>query len=187
MSECYSTVPVTTVPNPGIERERSTKSRVGRAVRSCSTERATSAMIMLDSIIRALALTAIDAADTSASVFAPRAVPTVPTQRSSQAPILQGETQPQQSCACQALSLGHNWPMASNFTPLWLHTAAWDQAWSEAEIRKEESRRLCWSALALAAAHTSHAAAFSQAPLDFYLIQPSNVCIALVPCTVLVA
>lgn len=134
-----------------------------------STERATSAMIMLDSIIRALALTAIDAADASASVFAPRVVPAIASHQTSAL----GEA-PQQGCSCQALSLGQNWPMASNFTPLWLHTAAWDQTWSEAEIRKEESRRLCWSSLCLAAAHTSHSAAFSQAPLDFYLIQPSN-------------
>ncbi|KZW00891.1 hypothetical protein EXIGLDRAFT_603573 [Exidia glandulosa HHB12029] len=138
-----------------------------------STERATSAMIMLDSIVRALALTAIDAADTTASVFARRAVPVVPSQRSAIAGALPTPT-PAPGCTCQALSLGHNWPLATNYTPLWLHTAAWDQSWSDVETRKEESRRLCWSSLSLAAAHTSHSAANSQAPLDFYIIQPEN-------------
>lgn len=48
--------------------------------------------------------------------------------------------------------------------------------WTVSEIRREETRRLCWSALALAAAHTAHCAAFNREPLELFLIQPENVC-----------
>lgn len=127
-------------------------------------------MIMLDSIIRAMALTKIDADDRTASVFSRRAVPTV-----ARNPLLQQAGPRAKHCTCQALSLGQNWTLSHSFTPLWIQTPAWDDSWTDVETRKDESRRLCWSALSLAAAHTAHAAAFSQAPLDFYIIQPSNV------------
>ena len=130
-----------------------------------SAERASSAMVMLDSIIRALALTTLDAGDPAASVFSPRAVPAV---RGAPARGARG-------CACESFSLGHNSRSSRTHTPLWAATPAWSPAWGVAEIRREECRRLCWSALHLFAGHTAHAAAFAAAPLDFFCIQPANV------------
>ncbi|KAF8526163.1 hypothetical protein JB92DRAFT_2700846 [Gautieria morchelliformis] len=129
-----------------------------------SAERSTSSLVMLDSIIRSLALTTIDANEPSVTVFSPHTVPAVPSTRVSR----------QKGCSCRALTLGQVSRSSHDHTPLWAATAAWNPEWTVAEIRKEESRRLCWSALQLAASHTSHAAAFAQSPLDYFCIQPSN-------------
>ncbi|KAH7106904.1 hypothetical protein BKA62DRAFT_685456 [Auriculariales sp. MPI-PUGE-AT-0066] len=135
--------------------------------------RARSAIIMLDNIIRALALTSIDAADPAASVYAPRAVPTAALlgPQAQTSPITPATTS---ACTCAALSLGQNWSLSSKYTPLWGHTTAWAADWDEKEIHKEESRRLVWSTLSLATAHNSHDVAFSEVPLDFHVIQPHN-------------
>ena len=42
-------------------------------------------------------------------------------------------------------------------------------------MEKEETRRLCWAALSLAAEHTAHCAAFHTEPLDLFLSGPENV------------
>jgi hypothetical protein len=133
-----------------------------------SAERSSSSMVMLDSIIRSLALTTIDANEPSASVFSPRAVPIVAVPSSAR-------VSRQEGCSCRALTLGQVSHSSHEHTPLWVATAAWNPDWTYAEIRKEESRRLCWSALQLAAGHTSHAAAFAALPMDYYCIQPANV------------
>ncbi|OBZ70695.1 hypothetical protein A0H81_09311 [Grifola frondosa] len=41
-------------------------------------------------------------------------------------------------------------------------------------MRKEECRRLCWSALTLVASHTAQCSAFHEEPLDLALSNPSN-------------
>lgn len=133
-----------------------------------SPERVSSALVMLDSIIRSLALTSIDADEPSVSVFTPRAVPSVPV-------ASHARVRRQEGCSCHSLTLGQISRSSHEHTPLWVATAAWNPDWTLAEIRKEESRRLCWSALSLAAGHTSHAAAFSSPALDYFCIQPANV------------
>ncbi|KAF8527466.1 hypothetical protein BU17DRAFT_81636 [Hysterangium stoloniferum] len=131
-----------------------------------SYERSNSAMVMLDSIIRSLGLTAIDADNPRVSLFKSRAVPVVPVPATARVSS--------EGCSCLALTLGHNSRSSHVHTPLWVATAAWNPDWTVAEIRKEESRRLCWSSLQIAAGHTSHSAAFSVPPLDYFCIQPSN-------------
>jgi len=133
-----------------------------------TSDRSSSAMVMLDSIIRALRLTTIDADHPCVTTFGQQSVPSIPipdTARVSR----------QKGCSCRVLTLGQVSRSSHEHTPLWTATAAWNPDWTIPEIRKEESRRLCWSALQLAAGHTSHAAAFSAPPLDYYCIQPSNV------------
>ncbi|KIJ54399.1 hypothetical protein M422DRAFT_222008 [Sphaerobolus stellatus SS14] len=132
-----------------------------------TTERSCSAMVMMDSIIRGLGLTAIDADHPNVSKFAQRGVPIVPIAENAR-------VSRQNGCSCRSLTLGSVSRSSHEHTPLWTATAAWNPDWNIAEIRKEESRRLCWSALQLAAGHTSHAAAFSTASFDYYCIQPSN-------------
>lgn len=125
-------------------------------------------MVLLDSIIRMLRLTSIDEHDPRVSRFDSRNVPVVHVPVPSRVASRQG-------CCCASLTLGHNSPISHQHTPLWVATAAWNPDWTVAEIRKEESRRLCWSSLQIAAGHTAHAAAFSTPPLNYYCIQPSNV------------
>lgn len=153
---------------------------------------------ILDSIIRSLAMSYLDANNPSASTFTRNAVPVVevsseqyfsPTQpyltaMSMPSPIQQ-YAQPQQigadpavraaSCPCDSLSLGFQWPESHTQVPGWIATAMWNREWTEGEIRKEECRRLCWSTLMLISGHTSFASAVNWKSLDLFVGEPSNV------------
>lgn len=79
------------------------------------------------------------------------------------------------TCACMKLSLVNNWPLANEHTPMWLCTPAWHPDWTEAEIRREECRRLCWNTLSLTAGYTSYRAALGVSQHELFVIQPANV------------
>ena len=80
------------------------------------------------------------------------------------------------SCGCHALTLGQTSRYANDLTPLWLMTPAWSPDASDPEIRKEECRRVVWSAVTLVAGYTSYVASLNAAPqLRLSLMDPSNV------------
>lgn len=112
------------------------------------------ALILLDKIIEALQLTVIDTCDPD-TLDHSTGVPTVAHPRP-----------PPKQCECT--------------TATWSFPPAWDPSWSEAEVKSEETRRLCWSALILVANHTVARAAEQREPLDLFLVNPSNVCHGLV-------
>lgn len=91
------------------------------------------------------------------------------------APAPPSELRAHAPCACVQLSLGASSPLAQEHTPMWMATARWSDNWSEAEVRKESCRRLCWSTLALAAGHTSYASANTGNGLDLSITNPVNV------------
>ena len=149
-------------------------------------------MVMLDSIIRSLSLTLVDASDPSTTLFPPGAVPAVcapssppphanahthsPPEPAS--PELGAGAAPddgEKGCACHTLTLSGHWPCVADHAPLWAPTPAWDARWSEAEIRKESCRRLCWSAIVLAAGHISYTTARRTQGLDLFISDPANV------------
>jgi len=81
-------------------------------------------------------------------------------------------------CNCNSLLLSQNSPKSQIITPFWGFTPDWTPEWSEAEIEKEEARRLVWASLTLAAGHTSHAASHGihrREALDFWLTRAENV------------
>lgn len=81
-------------------------------------------------------------------------------------------------CNCNSLLLSLNSPKSQVITPLWGFTPDWTPEWSEAEIEKEEARRLVWASLILVAAHTTHAASHGihrREALDFWLTRAENV------------
>lgn len=131
-----------------------------------SPERASCALQFLDRIIQVLSLCTIDAHNLDASTFSPRTVPVVyapDTYRSSK------------KCTC--LTILHS-PVAAQLddhTACFSFTAPWDPSCSDSEIRKEECRRLCWSALALISSYTLQCSAFHQEPQSFALSDPANV------------
>ncbi|EGN98357.1 hypothetical protein SERLA73DRAFT_123675 [Serpula lacrymans var. lacrymans S7.3] len=168
-----------------------------------STERSASSMVMLDTIIRSLSLTFLDANDPHASKFAPRTVPTVPVAHSntswspsdvppaypiprtyypssgvnynySSTQVSTSSTKVDKGCSCASLSLGQRWSGASEHTPLWLSTPAWDENWTDGEIRKESCRRLCWSALMLTAGHSSYTNSCNRLGPELFLVEPAN-------------
>jgi hypothetical protein len=148
-------------------------------------------MMMLDSIIRSLSLTLVDADDPSTSVFPRRSVPTVRSQKfqpsTAQPPIriLRDTSSAQHpsltrsndegNCSCNSMTLGECWPTSREHTPLWGATPAWNEGWSEGEIRKESCRRLCWSSSILAAGHVSYTMAHRSKGLDLFISNPANV------------
>lgn len=150
-------------------------------------ERSSSAVLMLDMIIHGLGLTFLDVDNPHSAKFSPRSVPTItphtwnpprqavyPTDRLLATPSVTQSQYPLKGCSCSSMTLGQRWPAAYEHTPLWVTTPAWDDNWSEAEVRKEGCRRLCWSALALIAGHTSYATAEKRVPPELFLREPAN-------------
>ncbi|THH31408.1 hypothetical protein EUX98_g2788 [Antrodiella citrinella] len=122
-----------------------------------STERANSALQLMDRIIVTLSLQLGDIADPDATNFAERSVPSV---------IIDHYTTPKR-CCCFNVPLGaHEFSFAYN--------APWDPDWTPEERRKEECRRICWSALTLIANHTALCAAFHLEPLELELAEPAK-------------
>lgn len=115
------------------------------------------ALILLDKIIEALQLTTLDTRDPD-TLDHSTGVPTVPNPRP-----------PPKQCDCAAIA-------SSDGSNTWSSQLAWDPLWSEAEVKSEETRRLCWSALILVANHTAARAAEQREPLNLFLVDPSNVC-----------
>ncbi|KAH9020844.1 hypothetical protein EDB85DRAFT_1895962 [Lactarius pseudohatsudake] len=114
---------------------------------------ADAALLLLDEIIQTLQLTVLDARDHD-TLDHSTGVPTV----------AHGHTL--KRCECTAAP-------ADN-TSSWSFQPAWDPLWSADEVRAEETRRLCWSALVLVANHTVARAAEQREPLCLFLIESSN-------------
>ncbi|KAF8630832.1 hypothetical protein AX17_005191 [Amanita inopinata Kibby_2008] len=152
-----------------------------------SSERSASALAMLDSLIQGLSLTLLDANDPDTSVFLPRSVPSVfdrtpwlsQTYTSSyqtSSRNLGGHATATQDmgCSCKAITLVERWHLANEHAPLWGHTPAWHTAWTEAEIRKESCRRLCWSSMVLTAGYISYTTATKTKAPEFFIADPAN-------------
>ena len=116
---------------------------------------ADNALALLDKIIETLQLTGLDAREHD-TLDHSSGVPTV----------AQGHP-PLKRCECSAAP--------ADGTSSWSFQPAWDPLWSAEEIRAEESRRLCWSALVLVANHTVARAAKQREPLCLFMIDSSNV------------
>jgi len=140
---------------------------------------------MLDTIIRYLSLTFVDADDPHSAKFSRHSVPTVAPWNPQQALYTGGQLLPSssdarqqfppQGCSCSSMTLAAHWPGAHEYTPLWVTTPAWDDNWTEVEVRKELCRRLCWSSLSLVSGHTSYITASKRTPAELFLIEPANV------------
>ncbi|KIJ64647.1 hypothetical protein HYDPIDRAFT_112046 [Hydnomerulius pinastri MD-312] len=151
---------------------------------SHTSERCSSGVIMLDTIIRTLSLTFVDMENPGATKFSRRTVPAIlPAQDSwigndtflaSTSNMGTPPRYPMQGCSCISRSLGQRWAASHEHTPLWVSSPAWDDSWSEAEIRKETCRRICWSTLVLTAGHTSYVTSTNRAPSDMFILEPAN-------------
>ncbi|KAI0044523.1 hypothetical protein FA95DRAFT_1562170 [Auriscalpium vulgare] len=155
-----------------------------------STTRVLSSLQVLDNVIRTLSLTCLDAGNPQASTYSPRSVPSTISSPSPPPPAYAPDIRyysdavppafpahaepPGASCSCEALSLGRNWPECHEQAPSWIWSPAWNHEWGEGEVRREECRRLSWSAMMLVAGHSSYSSASSTAGLDMFMIEPSN-------------
>ncbi|KAF8172009.1 hypothetical protein K438DRAFT_1729122 [Mycena galopus ATCC 62051] len=148
-----------------------------------TSERSSSAMVTLDSIIRSLSLTMVDVNEPSISTFSPGKVPAVADSPMHMGYGPQHHNYPYSSalpvsadrgCSCTSLTLKEQWPEALEHTPLWAQTPAWNPSWSDGEIRKESIRRLCWSSIFLAAGHSSYSSATRAHTVNLFIADPSN-------------
>lgn len=106
-----------------------------------------------------LSLTFTDAHDPDTPRYTTRGVPSVNI--------------PAMDKHCRCLGPTANQELQSGFS--FTFNPPWGTDWTLEEIRKEECRRICWSALTLVSSHTSQCAAFHEEPLHLQLAEPSNV------------
>ena len=127
-----------------------------------------------------LQLTSVDANDPDVSRFSANSVPVVNVCVGNVSPLNKngnGSRVSQQDRDRKCSCLPFDAPLApDHFSSYWSCPLPWDPAWSTSEVRKEECRRLCWSALNLVASYTSQCALFGREPPEFFLSDPANVC-----------
>ncbi|OSX59856.1 hypothetical protein POSPLADRAFT_1095578, partial [Postia placenta MAD-698-R-SB12] len=152
-----------------------------------STARVSAAMSTLDSVIRYLSLTTLDADDPRVTRFAQRppvAGVTGPEPgnegrtlqgASPQQSLLQSVQQrhPQDRCWCSFYTLERTSPNSVELVPGWSHTLAVTTL-TDAEERREESRRLVWSSISLTANWTAYNAATLTPQINLPIIDPAN-------------
>ncbi|KAG8999349.1 hypothetical protein FRB94_006212 [Tulasnella sp. JGI-2019a] len=107
--------------------------------------------------------------------------PTLPTMFNNlQSPIDQPHLRPDHesenvsSCPCEYLSLARN-PDVLRCTPTWGSIPRWAPNATWAEIRKEEGRRLVWSALVMLGQDAAVRQASGMPQLDLYVSKPENI------------
>lgn len=129
-----------------------------------STQRAESSLQFVDRIIRALSLSMIDMEDPDVCMFSPDSPPVVCTP----------DYQTPGNCDCTSTPPTNGVFGEDRNAIFQPSSLPWDEGFPE-EIRKEECRRICWSALNLIASYTAQCAAFHQEPMELYLTEPVNV------------
>ncbi|KAF9552718.1 hypothetical protein CPC08DRAFT_714372 [Agrocybe pediades] len=126
-----------------------------------SSSRATTALLNLDSLIRNIELTTIDTDMQGVNRFAPNSVPVI------YSGVAENE---KRKCGCPSGEpIG---PQTNNYNRPYV--LSWDSNWSDSEIRDEEIRRLCWSALSLVSDYIAQREAFNEDTPAFFLADPAN-------------
>ena len=129
-----------------------------------SPQRAEAALILLDDIVSRINLTLLDQDDRGVCSFPVGCVPVVHLDP------LSDEEAPQM-CSC----IPSDAAVQPNPHTSWSYKLPWDPAWSDMQVRDEECRRLCWSALSLVCDYVSQCVATDQEPPNFFLADAGNV------------
>jgi len=114
-------------------------------------------MFLLDSLILGLGFLDLDKEEYNVTTFRPNSMPSLfgPfSDHTGQAAIGQGTTK--QGCSCSRFQLSNTSPSSKTITPLWLACPGWSEEWVVVETRREEQRRLVWSALSLTSGFLSY-------------------------------
>ncbi|KAF8878849.1 hypothetical protein BD779DRAFT_1553503 [Infundibulicybe gibba] len=112
-----------------------------------------------------VALTSLDTNDPDVSLFPRRSVPVVNIDTGTDS-----HHSYQKKCSCIPTDAPHPPDQFGS----WVYPLPWDSSWSPRQIRDEECRRLCWSALSLIASYTSQCAALNIEPINLFLSNPAN-------------
>ncbi|KAJ6628586.1 hypothetical protein B0H10DRAFT_1990499 [Mycena sp. CBHHK59/15] len=124
-------------------------------------DRVVAALRLLDQILRTISLSTLDVSDRSVARFAHNSVPVVD--------VVYRPHQRQRKCTCVLPGLA-----PADNTKAWTSPLRWDSTWTPIEIRNEECRRLCWSALSLATSYLVQCVAFDREMPDLELTDPAN-------------
>ncbi|KAL7409341.1 hypothetical protein BDY24DRAFT_403485 [Mrakia frigida] len=132
-----------------------------------SDQRSASAMLLLDNVLRTLALPALDVNDPNANMFPKGQIPEITSalMGSGVAPLVAYS------------SLGLHSEQSTTNCPFWTACPRWSNPHdptSVQEIEKDESRRLVWSASALAASFSMFRFSVGLDPVDLYVGNPEN-------------
>ncbi|KAG9007580.1 hypothetical protein FRB93_007616 [Tulasnella sp. JGI-2019a] len=148
------------------------------AHRDSTSARKEAALALLDNVIHVLNLTRVDAEDTRAPRFTAGAAPTLgrPDPVVPLPPTATTEFNPVVGCPCHALSLSRN-PETARSTPAWSKMPGWGDNESEAEIRKEQARRLVWSAVVISAVISVTRLVDGYRQLDLHVARPENLAV----------
>ncbi|KAI0741707.1 hypothetical protein C8Q80DRAFT_1195731 [Daedaleopsis nitida] len=132
-----------------------------------SLARRRSALVLLDSLIRLLSLTSLDADHPQSrySIFGtysdmypgqarpPGAVDGESWSRASAQTSPATTSTTATGCSCDKFMLWKQWPAIAEVAPTWGVITMWPSKMGEGEMRKEEFRRMVWSSLMLTAGH----------------------------------
>ena len=133
-----------------------------------SQARADAALQFVDRIVQTLSLPMIDIDDREVCTYSPRSIPVV---------YHPSGYAPPERCGCIRGAASPQSPASppTRYSYSFSHTPPWDEQAPVEERRREECRRICWSALNLIANYTAQCAAFHQDPIELSLMEPSNV------------
>lgn len=129
---------------------------------SYNPDRLTRSLRELDDIISARKFTQRDAGDPMATKFRAGSVPTIPETASYGRVI-------QKTCSCVTPETPSDLRTVQTFS------LSWDPAWTVDEIEAEESRRVCWNALAIISIYNTLCVCHGSEPVNFWLANPGNV------------
>ena len=79
------------------------------------------------------------------------------------------------ACFCSLVVISRTSPTSRKITPGWCSMPGWDQDWSVMETKREEGRRLVWSALILGIGQMNEATVVGERPLDLNMSKPWQV------------
>lgn len=130
--------------------------------------RAVEALLVMDKIIQTLSLPMMDLDDPEVCTYSPRSVPSV---------FYGSGYNPPQQCGCVRLASTHASPSGppTRYGYSFSYNPPWDESAPLEELRREECRRICWSALNLIANYTAQCAAFHEDAEKMTLTEPSHV------------
>ncbi|KAJ3725618.1 hypothetical protein DFJ43DRAFT_1002341 [Lentinula guzmanii] len=124
-------------------------------------DRISESLVFLDEIIHHLGLTSIDASDPDVCVYPPGAVPVI---------ITSGPDDRDRKCTCIPVDATHPPDLVTS----WSYPPPWDSSWTPLQIRDEECRRVCWSAVSLIASYNAQCVAFDRKCPNLFLSDCSN-------------
>ncbi|KAJ3751510.1 hypothetical protein DFH05DRAFT_196649 [Lentinula detonsa] len=124
-------------------------------------DRISESLVFLDEIIHHLGLTSIDASDPDVCVYPPGSVPVI---------ITSGPDDRDRKCTCIPVDATHPPDLVTS----WSYPPPWDSSWTPLQIRDEECRRVCWSAVSLIASYNAQCVAFDRKCPNLFLSDCSN-------------